>query len=124
MHTSIKNAYNANNSSIGTSRPTQNGKSNAKSSTAKSSVGIFEPNKVQTIQSSPDFREQFLNFIGQSCPGIRQLKFKKKRRSGKFACVYYIVRGSYGQRELYSRGRCAESASLRFLNEIQTKVSF
>ena len=93
--------------------------SNLTRTSVPTKAGIFEPNQV--IQSGPDFREQFLIFIGQSCPGISQLKFKKKRRSGKFACVYYIVRGSYGQRELYARGRCVESASLRFMDEIKTK---
>ena len=53
MHTTVKNAIEANNSTL---------------------------NGTLSGATSADFQEQFLSFIKSAYPGIHQLKFKKKRR--------------------------------------------
>ena len=69
------------------------------------------------VKSSPDFREQFLSFIKESYPGIRQLKFKSRNN-----CWFYVVRGEYGPKSLYARGYTPEAAASHFLKEILRKV--
>ena len=57
----------------------------------------------------------FLAFLKEAYPGIRQLRFKKKKRA-------YIVRAQYGPRELFTWDKSEESAASRFLGEIKRKI--
>ena len=72
-------------------------------------------NATVVQKASPDFQEQFLSFIRKSYPGIHQLRFRKKRR-------YYVVRGAFGPRELFSRDETLEAAASRFISEVKRKV--
>jgi len=82
--------------------------------TEKSGAAISLPNAT-VVQKAPEFRELFISFISESYPGIKWLRFRKKRR-------YYVVRGTFGPRELFSRDKIEETAAARFLNEIKRKV--
>jgi len=110
MHTSVKNASKAKHSTL-TSTPC-----GAKSACIPAiTMRTGKVNATVVQKASPDFQEQFLSFIRKSYPGIHQLRFRKKRR-------YYVVRGAFGPRELFSRDETLEAAASRFISEVKRKV--
>jgi len=110
MRTTVRNAGKAKHSTL-TGAPC--GAKSARIPAITVRAGKVNATVVQ--KASPDFQEQFLSFIRKSYPGIHQLRFRKKRH-------YYVVRGAFGPRELFSRDETLEAAASRFLYEVKRKV--
>jgi hypothetical protein len=70
---------------------------------------------MEKTKTNSETCEQFILFIKENYPQVKYLKYKKCKK-------WYIFRGQWKRRKLYTHGYTPEYAMARFLLEILRKV--